>query len=343
MSSVWGETTQHFYQLTPDIIDRSIDQLGLQTKAQVLALNSLENRVYQVGLEDPMDLETSVFSKEHIIVKFYRPGRWDEATILEEHSFLNELSSLEIPVIAPMNFKDKTLFRESTTNLFYAVFPKVQGRLKDELNKEELREMGRLIARIHNVGRSSVFKNRPIFHPDNYLKAHFPTLKNSSVIPVNLLKNYLTLCQQLYEMIIPYFENLENQRLHGDFHRGNILWSDKGPWIVDFDDCSFGPTQQDLWLLVAGRDHESLSEREVFIESYNQMSSKPINLSQFIVEALRSIRMIHFNGWIAKRWDDPTFQNYYGDFNSEMYWESQLLDIKEQMGILQDSLYNDYQ
>lgn len=356
MSSIWGENAQNFYQLTPDIVEDALENLGIRSNAQVLALNSMENRVFQVGLEDDLTphiqsqpdnfneyFESLPMAYNQLVLKFYRLGRWSEESILEEHDFSYELAEMEIPVIPPIKLKDKSLHRHESTGLYYAIYPKVFGRLQDEISDDQAKQMGRLIARIHNIGNIKSFSHRPTYNLENYLFSHLETFKQTQLIPDTSKKYYIALCEQLAKMIQPYLERLTPQRLHGDFHRGNIIWSEKGgdslPWIIDLDDCSQGPREQDLWLLLPGRDSESLAQREIFLEAYLSMSNSSISLTNFIIEALRSIRMIHFNGWIAKRWEDPIFQNYYPDFNTENYWQTQLLDLREQISILQDSLY----
>ncbi len=329
MNLIGNGPTEFFYNLTPEVIDASFFDLGLKPSGRVLALNSLENRVYEVEISDK-ELGTSV------IVKFYRPNRWSRESILEEHEFLNELYELEIPVIAPLKIHNKTLHVEKHTGLYYALFPKVRGRLKDELNKEEIDQIGRLLGRIHNVGSVKNFQHRPNFTPENYILSHFEQLRSADFLPSDTVKNYLLIAEQIKTMILPYFQHLTFQRIHGDLHRGNILWTSNGPVVLDLDDCVNGPCEQDLWLLLSGRDEYSKNEREQFISAYETMSKKEINLSPFLMEAFRSMRLIHFNGWITKRWADPSFKNFYFTFESQNYWEAQLLDLKEQLGLLQD-------
>lgn len=318
--------TKYFYALTPEVIDNSLVIKGFRPSGRVLALNSLENRVYEV----------EVAGRDNLIVKFYRPGRWSKNAILEEHRFLFELTELEISVVAPLQIENESLFTCPLTGFFYAIFPKIRGRLKDELDKEEIKQIGRMIARIHNAGSTLKFKDRPIFLPENYIDSHFETLRSNENLPKTLVVHYLTMANQLSSFIKPQFNHFKLQCIHGDLHRGNILWTNTGPMIVDFDDSVTGPRIQDLWLLLPGRDEYSRKDQELFLESYHTMARETISLTPFMVESLRSIRMIHFNGWIARRFSDPTFKRVYSHFESANYWETQLLDIKEQVGILQD-------
>lgn len=337
--NIFGEKTQFFYQLTPQTIDSALEALGLHPTGRVLALNSLENRVYEVEVDDKLNLD-GPFAPNFLVVKFYRPGRWKEKALLEEHAFLKELEEYEIPAINPIAFGGKTLHQESNTGLYYCLYPKVRGRLKDELNGDEISQVGRLIARIHNIGALSSFQSRPSFHPKNYVKAHFENLRNHPDLPQTLIGYYLQLAEQLYPHLVQAVERLEVQRIHADVHRGNILWTDEGPWILDLDDCAQGPREQDLWLILPGRDAYDKAEREKFLDAYASMANHDFFLSDGLVEVFRTIRMIHFNGWVALRHEDPSFQRIYTDFTSEQHWQQQVLDLKEQFSILQEALFN---
>ncbi|MBF0312938.1 MAG: serine/threonine protein kinase [Oligoflexia bacterium] len=339
--SPWDLETKYFYALTPEVIDHSLMARGVRPCGRVFALNSLENRVYEVEVS-PALLLRPPFSPDSVVVKYYRPGRWSEEAILEEHAFLQELVELEIPVIAPLTFEGKTLFTCPSTDFYYAIFPKVRGRLKDELNPSEISEIGRLIARIHLAGATKKFTARPTMNPQNYVDVHFNHLSTVSFLPQQTLAYYLMVAKQLSQMIAPLFHHLSYQRIHGDLHRGNILWTAKdGPFVVDFDDTVFGPREQDLWQLFPGRDSYARKDQELFLEAYHSMAKEQISLPPLLIEALRSMRMIHFNGWIAKRWNDPIFKKIYSAFDSEAYWETELLGLKEQIGYLQDFIQND--
>lgn len=304
-----------------------------------MALNSLENRVYEVEVDDKLSVEPP-FAQGFVVVKFYRPGRWKEDALLEEHAFLKELEEYEIPAINPISFDGQTLHKEPDSGLYYCVYPKVRGRLKDELNSDEIAQVGRLIARIHNIGALSSFQSRPKFHPKNYVEAHFKTLKNHDELPQTYVGHYIKLAQQLYPHLVQAVERLEVQRIHADVHRGNILWTEQGPWVLDLDDCAVGPREQDLWLILPGRDPYDKAEREKFLDAYSSMVNHDFFLSDGLVEILRTIRMIHFNGWVALRHNDPSFQRIYSDFTSEQHWQQQVLDLKEQFSIVEETLYN---
>lgn len=338
MDSSLGNATEYFYQLTPSIIDLAVKQLGFEATGRVLALNSLENRVYEVEVED-FEAPEGPFSSQFIIVKFYRPGRWSEDALFEEHAFLHELIDEEIPVIAPLVFDGETLFMEESTGLIFSVYPKVRGRLKDEFNPTELFQLGQILARLHNTAELMDFEHRPVLHPKHYIQAHEKMLKSADFLPKQMRDNYLLLCKTITPAITQVIERQETQRVHGDVHKGNILWTDDGPWLLDFDDCATGPREQDLWLLLPGTDLYSRQDREKLLESYEMMSNHRPELSDLLVECLRTMRMIHFNGWICKRYLDPAFERAYPSFTSESYWEGQVQDMKEQIAQIQELFY----
>lgn len=331
---LWGEETRHFHLLTPDHVMNAAEGIGKRLTGRVMALNSLENRVYDVELASPMAVEKG-FSPTNIIMKFYRPGRWSEKQILEEHRFLSTLTEFEVPVVPPIEFNGSTLHLHQETNLWFAVFPKVMGRLKDELLKEEIEQVGRLIGRIHNIGSMGTFAHRLALNPVTFIEANRLALEKVKPVEHISFTHYLKLLEQLQTILTPMFAHLEVQRLHGDFHRGNIVWTSAGPIAVDFDDCLTGPVEQDLWLLFPGKDHYSLEDRDRFLSAYKEMTRKE-HLKMNLTEALRTMRMVHFNTWIAKRWDDHSFQRVFPQFTSANYWDQELIDLRVQMGLLQD-------
>lgn len=299
-----------------------------------MALNSLENRVYDVELASSQDFGKG-FSANNVIVKFYRPGRWDEKQILEEHRFLETLTEFEVPVVAPLEFGGKTLHLHSATNLWFALFPKVQGRLKDELIKDEIDQAGRIIGRIHNIGSMGTFSHRFAFNPQTFITSSKVELEKLSPVEHISFTHYLKLLEQAESLIGPLFSQLQFQRIHGDFHRGNIVWTSAGPMAVDFDDCLTGPVEQDLWLLFPGQDPDSLKDRERFLDAYKEMTRKD-HLKMNFTEVFRTMRMIHFNAWIAKRWEDHSFQRMFPHFPSANYWDQQLIDLRIQLGLIQE-------
>jgi Ser/Thr protein kinase RdoA (MazF antagonist) len=336
-SGLWGAETQHFYQLTPDHVMEAAELLGKRLSGRVLALNSLENRVYDVELASPVDYGKG-FATQNIIIKFYRPGRWSESQIKEEHSFLLSLQEFEVPVVAPVEVSGKTLHLHEETKLWFALFPKVQGRLKDEFNKEETEQAGRLIGRIHNIGSMGSFSHRLALSPASFIESSRQELERIKPVEHISFQHYLALLQQAYQVLTPQFAHLPVQRLHGDFHRGNIVWTSGGPIAVDFDDCLTGPIEQDLWLLFPGQDPEGIKECERFLSAYKEMTRRE-GLKMSLTEGLRTMRMVHFNAWITKRWEDHSFQRIFPQFPTASYWDQQLIDLRVQMGLIQDLLY----
>lgn len=332
---IWGEETKHFHLLTPENVMNAAEIFGKRLTGRVQALNSLENRVYDVEIASPHDFGKG-FSSTNLILKFYRPGRWSEAQILEEHRFLSTLTEFEVPVVAPVEINDKTLFLHEETRLWYTIFPKVQGRLKDELNKEETEQVGRLIGRIHNIGSMASFKHRLSLNPHTFIELNRIQLEKVKPVDHLSFQHYLKLLEQLPAILNPLFSGLEVQRLHGDFHRGNIVWTSAGPMAVDFDDCLTGPIEQDLWLLFPGRDEYANKDRDGFIGAYKEMTRKT-EVKLHLTEALRTMRMVHFNAWIAKRWDDHSFQRIFPQFTSANYWDQEMIDLRMQMANLQEA------
>lgn len=333
---LWGQETKHFHLLTPDHVMVAAETWGRRLSGRVQALNSLENRVYDVELAAQEDMGPG-FARQNVVLKFYRPGRWTREQILEEHRFLEQLIEFEVPVVAPLDFNGSTLHIHEETNLFYALFPKVQGRIKDEFNKEEIEQAGRLIGRIHNVGSMGEFKHRLSLSPANFIEASRSEMARVKPVEHLSFQYYLNLLEQLYALLKPVFAPLQNQRLHGDFHRGNIVWTSAGPMAVDFDDCLTGPIEQDLWLLFPGTDSYSEEDRDRFQRCYKEMTRKD-HLKLNLTEPLRAMRMVHFNSWIAKRWDDHSFQRVFPQFPTSSYWDQQLIDLRMQMSVIQDRL-----
>lgn len=331
---LWGKETKHFHLLTPDHVMAAVESLGKRLTGRNMALNSLENRVYDVELAKAEDMGPG-FSAQNVIVKFYRPGRWSREQILEEHRFLAQLTEFEVPVVPPLEVAGETLLLNEETNLFYALFPKVQGRLKDEFNKEETEQAGRLIGRIHNVGSMGNFSHRLSLTAANFVGKSKEALEESMPVEHPSFAYYVALLPQLEALASPLLAQLPVQRLHGDFHRGNIVWTSAGPRAVDFDDCLTGPIEQDLWLLYPGSDEESLKERDVFLSAYREMTRRD-HLRMDLTEVFRALRMVHFNAWIAKRWEDHSFKRVFPQFSTASYWDKELVDLRIQLSFLQE-------
>lgn len=337
-ASAWGDAeTQFFFELTPDIILNAVESAGVQCTGRCLQLNSLENRVYELEIEVD-DESLSARSPERFrIVKFYRPGRWSREQILEEHNFLFDLADAELPVIAPQRFADgSTLHPTEHGSILFSMFPKQGGRLKDELQDDEREQLGRLVARMHNIGATKEFEHRLILDVETYGWQNLDFILDSGIVPDEILDAYEQSAVQALETMEPLFEGVPYQRIHGDCHCGNILWGNNGPFMVDFDDSVCGPCVQDLWLLTGGSGEEGRTQREKFLAGYEQM--RPFDWAALrLIEPLRTLRYIHFTAWIAKRWSDPAFPNAFPNFGTPRYWQEAVSDLREQCGLIQEA------
>ncbi|MGB5260620.1 MAG: serine/threonine protein kinase [Gammaproteobacteria bacterium] len=310
--------------LTPDVLLDAVESCGYLTDGRLLALNSYENRVYQVGVEDALPL----------IAKFYRPGRWSNEAILEEHAFALELATEEIPVVAPLVINDSTL--HVAHGYRFALFPR-QGGHWPELNTREEREwMGRFIARLHAVGATRSFRHRPVLDIDSFGVRASQFLLDNHFIPAHIETAYETLVADLLDQVAAIFNtagNVRQIRLHGDCHPGNILWTGDGPHFVDLDDCRTGPPIQDLWMLLSGDRHEMQSQLIDIMEGYLQFFEFD-HRELLLIEPLRTLRMIHYAAWLARRWQDPAFPAAFTWFNTDRYWEDHVLALREQAALL---------
>lgn len=305
-----------YNDLRPELILNAIESLGFQSTGSLFALNSYENRVYQIGIENA----------EPLIAKFYRPNRWTNEAILEEHQFALELASHEIPVVAPISANQSTLHLYE--NYRFALFPRQSGRALDLDNIEHLEWMGRFLGRIHAVSVCRSFQHRSYLNTENmgYPSYHF-LLQN--FIPEYLKPKF----SETLELLLPKIEaefqkipHLANIRLHGDFHPGNILWKETGPHIVDLDDCMMGPAIQDIWMMLSGDELKMKVQMERILSGYQEFHD--FNFAEIqLIEPLRSLRMLHYAAWLAKRWDDPTFPIHFPFFNTEHYWQELLHNL----------------
>lgn len=328
--------TRFFYDLTPDRILDAVEAWGLRPTGRCLALASMENRVYQVEIEldDPPRNPNDAFR----VIKFYRPGRWSEEQVLEEHRFLLDLVDADLPVVAPLELAGGgTLARVPGVSMFAAVFPRKGGRAPDELEGDDLDRLGRLIARLHGVGAMRTAKARLRLDIDSYARPDLAYLVESDRLPASVRDSYRMVFEAICELARPWFQAAGAQRIHGDCHRGNVLWGSEGPMLVDFDDMVVGPCVQDLWLLVPGRDEDALRRRRRMIEAYQQM--RDFDRAELrLVEPLRAMRVVHFSAWIARRWEDPVFPRVFPDFGSERYWFEELAMLRETHAALLESV-----
>ena len=319
--------SKHPYEkLTPDLVIRAVESLGYETDARIFGLNSYENRVYQVGLSDERSL----------VVKFYRPGRWTLDQILEEHQFSKELAALEIPVIPPITLAEQSVFEFEGFQL--AVFPLFIGRPLELDNFANLLVMGRFIGRIHSVGTEANFAKRFEINIDRFAKQSREFLLNNDFIPPDLTVAYETLSQDLIYKMESCFCNhgvIKKLRIHGDCHPGNILWKDNAPNFVDFDDTVNGPAVQDLWMMLSGSRDQKQAQLFELLKGYNEFFHFPVaELS--LIESLRTLRMMNYSAWLARRWGDPAFPRNFPWFNSNRYWSEHILQLREQLSVLDE-------
>jgi Ser/Thr protein kinase RdoA (MazF antagonist) len=334
-SSAWGSAeTKYFFELTPERILDAVEASGIRCTGRCLALNSMENRVYEVELELDESVKLRTPSERFRIVKFYRPGRWTETQILQEHEFLLDLKSAEISAVAPLPFADgRTLHRAPGIDIWYAIFPKVGGRSPDELVGDQLDQIGRLLARIHQVGEKRTADERILLSPETYGLENLNYLLTSGAIPLDVRSRYQQVVEEICTMVKPWFAAAKLQRIHGDCHLGNLLWGSEGPFFVDFDDMVRGPCAQDFWLLIPGRDEESNRNLNRMIAAYEQMRDFDWDTLR-LIEPLRALRFIHFSAWIAKRWNDPAFTRTFTQYGTSRYWQEQLSDLEEQLELI---------
>jgi Ser/Thr protein kinase RdoA (MazF antagonist) len=318
----------HYYQhLTPEVVLNAVEQQGFTPSGHLLALNSYENRVYQIGLED----------NGFVIGKFYRQPRWSDAAILEEHQFSLELAAAEIPVIAPLkDDQQQTLFHFE--GFRFALYPRCGGHRPELEQADSLEQIGRLLGRLHAIGREKPFQHRPELTVERFGRQAILNLRDSSLVPPEAEHNFFTAAETLLGAIEQQMQALGRfpfQRLHGDFHAGNLLQNPEGLFVVDLDDCLMGPVVQDLWLLLDGDVEVMKRQLDPLLRGYEMFNH--FDISQFsLVECLRGLRLLHYNAWIAKRWDDPAFPLHFSWFSSPRHWEEQIIDLRQQLERVQN-------
>ncbi len=324
MTDTSNNSNTPYANLNPHLILDAIENTGLLCSGSLLALNSYENRVYQVGIENEAPL----------IAKFYRPNRWSNEAILEEHQFAHELMQHEIPVVAPMIIKEKTL--HDFKNFRYALFPRRGGRPLELDNLDQLAWMGRFIGRLHAVGACQSFKNRSRLDAKTHGRDPFHFLIKHNFIPDFLKEKYIETVTLLLNLIDEAFLKagvLDYIRLHGDCHAGNVLWNEVGPHIVDLDDSIMGPAIQDIWMLLSGDRQQVNLQLSLILEGYREFHD--FNVREiYLIEALRALRLIQYSAWLANRWNDPAFPLAFPWFNTAHYWQEQLQDLNDQINSL---------
>ena len=321
--------TEHatpYDRLTPDLILDAVESTGYLADGRMLALNSYENRVYQIGIEEDKPL----------IAKFYRPGRWRDEQILEEHAFTQELADREIPVVPPLEIGGKTLFEFKGYR--FSLSPRRGGRAPELDNPDVLEWMGRFLGRIHAVGAIHSFVHRPVIDVAAFGEQPREWLLNHDFIPADLRETWLSVIDQALAGVRDCYVQagtVQNIRLHGDCHVGNVLYTDDGPHFVDFDDCRTGPAIQNLWMLLSGSREEMTRQLRDVLEGYEEFADFDRH-ELHLLEALRTLRLIHYSAWLAQRWDDPAFPMAFPWFNTQRYWQDRILELREQVSAMQE-------
>jgi Ser/Thr protein kinase RdoA (MazF antagonist) len=326
MTTASDNRTHPFEKLTPDFIMDAVESCGFRCDCRVLTLNSYENRVYQVGVEEQPPL----------IVKFYRPGRWNRRQILEEHRFLAELAEHELPVIPPLaDPRGRTL--QHFADLDFSLSPRQGGQAPELDNLDHLESIGRALGRIHAIGAIRPFTWRPRLDSDSYGHQSVSFISDS-FIPPEYRESYCSLTRDLLLLVDQHFAripDIRRIRTHSDCHSGNILWRDQVPYFVDFDDARMAPAVQDLWMLLSGPVAQQRLQLERIMSGYEEFFDFDRRELQWI-EALRTLRMLNFSAWLARRWGDPAFVRAFPWFNSIRYWGEHILELREQMAALQE-------
>jgi Ser/Thr protein kinase RdoA (MazF antagonist) len=307
--------------LSPDVVLDAVDAAGFDSDGRLLALASYENRVYQVGIEDDTPL----------VAKFYRPGRWSDAAIIEEHAFALELGEAELPVVAPLVIDGETLLRHA--GFRYSLYPRRGGRAPELESVDHLQWVGRLLARIHAIGARSRFRERGAIDTDTFVREAARAVLASGLLPTRLEETYRTRTTAIASTIDAIFamrEPILRIRLHGDCHGGNVLWTDTGPHFVDLDDARSGPAIQDLWMLAP-----SPRALDALLDGYGEFRDfDPRELG--LIEPLRVMRQVHWAGWVAARWQDPAFPRAFAYVGEARWWEQHLNDLAEAQSHLLD-------
>jgi Ser/Thr protein kinase RdoA (MazF antagonist) len=318
--------TDHPYShLTPDCVLDALESVGVRGDGRMLALNSYENRVYQVWRDDALP----------VVAKFYRPGRWTDEQIVEEHEFVAELVASEIPAVAPMALEGHTLNRFH--DFRFAVYPRRGGRAPELEQRSTLGHLGRYIARLHAVGSSRAFKFRPALTIESFGDESRAFLLEHGFIPEDIRRAWTSVVEQALDHVRRAYANrsVASIRLHGDCHGGNVLWTDDGPHFVDFDDARNGHAIQDLWMLLSGERATMEAQLAIVLEGYEVFRDFD-RRELALVEPLRTLRLLHYSAWLARRWNDPAFPAAFPWFNTQRYWQDRILELREQIALMDE-------
>ena len=318
-----------YSKLTPDTVIDAVESLGYLSDLRVFPLNSYENRVYQVGIE----------ADEPIIAKFYRPNRWSDEQIIEEHEFTLALQKIDVPVIPPIQINDETLF--NFKGYRFSLYQRRGGHAPELEDLDCLFTLGQHLGRVHSLGQAKPFDHRPEINIQSFAIDSRNFILENEFIPSSLVEPYAAITEQLIDKLQSDFAKVTYQaiRLHGDCHPGNILTRPDSMYIVDLDDSRNGPAIQDLWMLISGDTEQKRAQLSSILEGYEEFCE--FDLSELaLIEPLRTLRLIHYAGWLAKRWNDPAFPMAFPWFNTERYWAEHILELKEQASHLDEPVIN---
>ena len=318
--------TEFFYALTPERVLDAVEVEGRRCTGRFIVLNSYENRVYQLELDDG----------SFVVAKFYRPGRWSDDAILDEHDFLEDLEVSEVGVAGPLAVDGEETLSD-VEGIRFSVCPRIGGRSPEDMTPEQLVDFGRAIARVHAVGSIDDAPHRIRMAPDTFGGEGLEVLREYDLVPPSVRDLYLDSARRLIDRITPLFEGVPVQRIHGDCHLGNLLRTPAGLVFLDFDDMVVGPVVQDLWLMIGGRDSWAQARQEQILAGYESMADFDRS-TLTLIEPLRAMRLIHFAAWLARRWEDPAFQIGFPGFGTEAWWAKALGDLREQAAVVEESL-----
>ncbi|MEQ4692722.1 serine/threonine protein kinase [Providencia manganoxydans] len=313
----------HFSEISPDLILDALMEAGIYPESGLTELNSYENRVYQFQDEN----------RKRFVVKFYRPERWNRSQIQEEHDFTLELQDAELPVAAPLEFAGQTVLEFG--GFMFAIFPSIGGRQYEADNLFQLEEVGRLLGRTHQIGKKSTFMFRPTLGVNEYLEQPRQIMAQTELIAPKWKETFLESLDKLIAQVKKDWPVITSPlRLQGDCHPGNILWRDEA-WLVDFDDARNGPAVQDLWMLLNGSRQEQVLQLDTLLEAYNEFCDFDVKELK-LIEPLRAMRMVHYLGWIIRRWQDPAFPRAFSWIREDDFWQRQSIEFAQQLERLQE-------
>jgi len=310
-------TTDLFLALSPERVLDAVEAAGLECAPVCHPLNSYENRVYDVLLRDG----------SRVVAKFYRPGRWTRAQILEEHAFMAELAEEEVPICGLRPFPDGSTLKQ-IDDIWYCLYDRYGGRAPEDLDDGMIERLGMMAARIHNVGARRDAPSRVRISADTYVRDDLGWLLLNDLLPAHLRDRFCAAANAIADLADRRMEGVPVLRIHGDFHAGNLLVREDRFHVLDFDDMVVGPAVQDLWMLLPGRDAHTIRQREVFLEAYGQFRDFDRGTLD-LVEPLRGLRRVHYAAWLARRWHDPLFPATWPQFGSEEWWAEETADLED--------------